>query len=344
MLAALALALAAPATGVQPLVRLPENIGGRVVREPGGHERFGWPGVYFEGQFRGSTVTVDIDAPNEQLRLLVDGRERMQLERPVHQRLVVDALGPGRHVVRLEKQTESQSGGGSFGGFFVARSAVLPAPRHAGQIEFIGDSYTVGYGNTSPTSACTRQEVHDRTDSQQAFGPLVAKQHNWDYRLIAFSGQGMVRNYNGSSPELSLPILYPRAIPGEPGSIESNGRGWKPAVIVINLGTNDFSTMVHPGERWKDRDALAAAYRERYIAFVRERHAAQPQARIILMASDKFSKDVRRVVAALKQSGLQRVEQVDFGPLIATGCDGHPSLEDDRRMASLIEGVLKPRR
>ena len=57
--------------------------------------------------------------------------------------------------------------------------------------------------------------MHDTTDTQQAFGPLLAKRLDADYRVNAFSGHGIVRNYDGNSPGDSLPKRYSRAIPGE---------------------------------------------------------------------------------------------------------------------------------
>jgi len=42
-------------------------------------------------------------------------------------------------------------------------SVAVPAPRRLRQIEFIGDSYTAGYGNMSDTRTCSKAEVHDRT-------------------------------------------------------------------------------------------------------------------------------------------------------------------------------------
>ena len=53
ILIALALSAAAPAAAP-----LPVDIGGRVVRDSDGALRFGWPGVYFEGRFHGTGVTV----------------------------------------------------------------------------------------------------------------------------------------------------------------------------------------------------------------------------------------------------------------------------------------------
>jgi lysophospholipase L1-like esterase len=241
---------------------LPVHVGGRVVAEPAGALGFGWPAVYFEARFRGRGVRVAFDAPAEHMRLLIDGAEKAVFRSAGRVDARFEGLEAGDHVVRLEKMTESQTGGGRFLGFFPAGGAVpLPVSARRRQIEFIGDSYTVGYGNTSASRECTSEQVHDRTDSQQAFGPLVARRLDADYRINAYSGFGIVRNYGGGSPGLSLPAIYDRLKPDDGRRLDRGSRGWRPQVIVVNLGTNDFSTPVKPGERWRDRAALEADYR-----------------------------------------------------------------------------------
>ena len=309
---------------------VPANIGGRATSDT----RFGWPGVYFEGRVRGSDVYVVVDTGTEHLRVLVDGVERGVLTRPGKARIGFEDLGEGEHVIRLEKMTESQSGSARFAGFFTRSGMPLPVKPRARRIEFIGDSYTVGYGNTSPMRECSSAEVHDTTDTQRAFGPLVAKRLDAEYRVIAYSGYGIVRNYAGNKPGESLPFLYPRAIPGEPAAAPQDD--WRPQVIVINLGTNDFSTPVKPGEVWADAAALRADYRTRYVAFVRMLQARQPQARFVLMGEDKFFADVAQVARATGTTPLK------FGSLELSGCSWHPSLKDHRTLADLVEKTVAP--
>ena len=316
---------------------LPVHVGGRAVRGPGGAAEFGWPGVYFEGRFRGRAVRVRFEAPAEHMRLLIDGEEKAVFKRPGRVDLLLDGLNDAEHDVRLEKLTESQTGGGRFLGF-VAPAGVRPLPVHprTRQIEFIGDSYTVGYGNTSPKRECSRREVHDLTDTQQAFGPLVARQLGADYRITAYSGFGIVRNYNGGQPELSLPAIYRRLKPDDAGRLEAADPKWRPRLIVINLGTNDFSTPLRPGEPWRDRQQLETAYRAAYADFVRQLHARQPQARFILMGSDAFFPQVEQVAAALVPAIAKRVTTLRFDKLDLGACDWHPSLADNRRLAELL--------
>lgn len=328
------LAAAAP-----PPAPLPVHVGGRVVAEPDGALRFGWPAVYFEARFWGTAVAVDVESETDLYRLLVDGRERMLLQRPHRGLLTVSGLAPGEHVVRLEKLTESQTGGGRFRGFFlIGRGRGLVPARRRQQVEIIGDSYSVGYGNTSPKRTCTRAEVHDTTDSQRAFGPLAARRLGYDYRVIAYSGFGIVRNYGGNRTAETMPLLYPRLAPDDPAHLERGRGGWRPKAIVVNLGTNDFSTPLHAGEAWRSTEELHAAYRETYQRFVRGLMEAQPQARIVLMEGETFAADVDAVA---KQIASARVTTVRFGGLDLSGCDWHPSLKDDERLAGLIEPLLR---
>src|SRR5438045_2640533 len=165
-------AAAAPAAGRA----LPVQIGGRTIRGADGSQTFGWPGVYFEARFRGTAVRVRFEAKEDFLRLLVDGREQRIFRRPGVVDFLVSGLPDTAHTIRLEKLTESQQGGSRFIGFFAnSTGSPLASQARARQIEFIGDSYTVGYGNLSGTPTCTKTEEHDRTETQAAFGPMAAR-------------------------------------------------------------------------------------------------------------------------------------------------------------------------
>lgn len=328
------LGLLVPASVSAPL---PVHIGGRVVAGPDGALRFGWPGVYVEGRFRGSSVAVDIDNGADHLRILIDGIERKRVTAPGRATETFSGLPHGDHVVRVEKLTESQSGSTRFLGFH-ADGPALPAQPRARRVEFIGDSHTVGYGNTSPKRECTRDEVHDTTDTQQAFGPLLARRLGADYRVTAYSGYGVVRNYGGAVPGESLPTIYWRSIPGEPAL--TNDIDWRPQLIVINLGTNDFSTPLKPGEAWADAAALRKAWRERYAEFVGGLRIHQPQAQFLLLGAADFYADVEAVAAAVALRGFRPVETLRLPPLELTGCDWHPSLKDHVVMADLVQARI----
>lgn len=333
------LALSHPASAAE--TALTPNIGGRAVALPGGAAAFGWPGVYFEGRFTGPSVEVAVDASAEHLAVSVDGQVRAELSTG-STRLTLGGLGPGEHVVRLDKLTESQTGSARFLGFFVGPGGrALPPPARARRIEFIGDSHTVGYGVRATKRDCTQAEIHDLTDTSLTFGPTLSRRLDADYRIVAFSGRGVVRNYGGAAPGQSLPALYPRMIPGDASPSVDPAEPWRPDLIVIGLGTNDFSTPLQPGEAWADAAALHAAYRQTYVAFIRDLARRQPQARFLLIAGDSFAADVDQVVQAVdaETPGLAtpvRITGMDLG-----ACDWHPSVADQRMMADRLEAVAR---
>ena len=328
--------VAAPLAAQAPL---PVHVGGRAIHEQDGSWRFGWPGVYFESRFRGTGITVAVDTRTEFFRVTVDGEERARLVRPGTARLTISGLAPGAHVVRLDKMTESQEGGGRFLGFLpITGDVALPPQARARRIEFIGDSFTVGYGDAAPGRTCTRPEVHDYTDTSRAWSALVGARLDADYRIIAYSGIGVIRNYDGNMPGVSLPTIYDRMIPGDPAPLESSAGAWRPQLIVISLGGNDFSTPLHAGEAWTSPEALHAAYRAGYVAFARRLMASQPQARLVLMGGPTFAGDVEAVAKTLASP---RVRTVRFEGLALDGCNFHPSLKDHERLATLIEPLLR---
>jgi len=334
--AALAVATSVIPQGAWAQTALPLNIGGRVAPAPGGAYDFGWPGVYFEGRFTGPSVEVVVDTGAEHLAVSIDGARKAELTEAGELHLLLDRLGPGEHTVRLDKLTESQTGSARFEGFFVGpREAALPAPTRSRRIEFIGDSHTVGYGVRSASRDCTLERVHDLTDTSLAFGPILAARLDADYRIEAFSGRGVVRNYNGMAPGEPLPVLFPRLIPGQAEPRVAVGDAWTPDIIVIGLGTNDFSTPLHPGEAWADEAALRRDYRETYVTFVQGLKAARPGVRVFLIAGDTFADDVGEVAERTGAKAV-RITGMDSG-----ACHSHPSVADQKMMADRLEAAIK---
>jgi len=301
-------------------------------------DTYQWPGTYFSAHFEGTVAYFALEDSSNILNVLVDDRVVATLTKPGSRIYAVSGLEAGEHNLRIERLTESQSGTGIFRGFAVPFGApafmVKPLAR---QVEFIGDSYTVGYGNTSGKRECTKDEVWATTDTQQAFGPLTAKHFNADYQINAYSGRGIVRNYDGFIGD-PLPVLYPYAL--FDGKTAYDNPDWQPQIIVIGLGTNDFTTPLHDGEKWKTRDELHADYEATYVRFVQSLRAKNPKAFFILMATDQVEGEIQseagKVVSALQAAGETRIAFIPMNNLSFGGCDYHPDTEDDRRISDLL--------
>jgi len=304
--------------------------------------RYQWPGTYFEARFGGEAVFIDLGVGEKHARVSVDGQEVADLLRPHQRRWRIDGLAPGEHAVRVDIVSESRDGVQAFGGFAVpARGqALAPAPARTRAIEFIGDSYTVGYGAASSGRTCGDDEVWTTTDNSLAFGPQVARRFGADYRIMAISGRGVVRNF-ANGPGDALPVAWRRGLPGDAHpSAATDDAAWSPQLIVIGLGTNDFSTPVAPGEPWRDGAALAADFESRYVEFVGELHRRHPAARLLLFATDvgegAAERAIRRVRARLSRDGVQVGDVVVLGPLALDACNWHPSRADQAAIARTL--------
>ncbi len=301
-----------------------------------------WPGIYFTAAFHGPEIDLRFNDTANIYTVLIDGQPVQSFNRPGATEVRIAGLSDADHVVRLEKNTESQDQIGEFDGFYVPPGEQgLGAPHLDRQIEFIGDSFSAGYGNLSSKRECSQDEVWSTTDTQQAWGPLVARHYNADYRVNAYSGFGIVRNYNGVAPRRSLVKFYPYGLFDE--ATPANDDGWQPQVIVIALGGNDFSTPVHDGEKWATDAALRADYIATYVSFVQSLRASHPDARFVLVTygQDEIRSDLDTIVGRLKKAGETRIDRLDVGGDFARmGCDWHLNLDDDKKVASAVEAYL----
>ena len=298
-----------------------------------------WPGAYFTASFHGPEVYFRVGDGRQILHVVIDEQPPRVLIKPEPGIYRISGLAAAAHTVRIEVVTESQSAPETFDGFALSRPATaLPAPRHERQIEFIGDSHTVGYGNSSGKRQCSPDEIWATTDNSQAFGPLTAMHYHADYQVNAISGRGIVRNYNGF-PADTLPQAYPYVLFDKRNAYRDGA--WRPQVIVIALGENDFSTPLNPGERWKTRDELHADYEATYAKFLADLRSHDPGAFFILWATDaaggEIQTEVQRVIAQRNADGDNRIAFIPVNGLSMSACDWHPSVADDE----LISGKLR---
>jgi len=292
----------------------------------------------FRAAFKGTELFFRVGAAHEILHVVIDERPPVVLADPQAGVYRISGLQNKEHSVGLFVATESQAAPNHFGGFGIAagETALTPAKRSR-QIEFIGDSHTVGYGNTSQKHECSNDEVWATTDNTQAFGPLTASHFHADYEVIAFSGRGIVRNYNGFAGD-TLPSLYPYVLFDKKQEVIDPA--WKPQLIVIALGTNDFSTPLNPGEKWKTREELHSDYEAAYLRFLQSLRVKNPAAWIVLwgtdMAGGEIASEEQRVVDRMKALGDNRIAFIPIERLSFTGCHFHPSLADDRTIGDKL--------
>ncbi|WP_224249643.1 SGNH/GDSL hydrolase family protein [Hyalangium gracile] len=333
---------------------------GRVDRTDPEGPRFAWSGTRFELRFTGTSVRVRLrDLPKipDPHGKIWPNRFQVTLDdQPPRQRMASDSsevlfeqsgLSPGPHRLEVYKQTEAFVGEAQLLGLELAPGARLlpPSPAPARRIEFFGDSVTAGYGNEGPDSSC-----HFSADVQNhsvTYGELTARALDAESVTVAWSGRGVIRNNDAPEGAPVLPQLWDRTLPARDGA-RWDFTSWKPDVVVVNLGANDFA----------GGDPGRAAFEAGYEAFLSGIRARYPEALLVVclgptmsdswpvgvQARTKARRYLESSVQRLRKRGDSRVFFLEFAtqrPVDGYGCDYHPNRVTHRAMATTLTARLR---
>ena len=223
---------------------------GRVQRLQDGSVRYDWTGVYMQTRFTGQRIAAVLsDEGKSYHNVFIDGKwvKKIKTEGKEPQQVVLaDRLAKGEHTLRLQKCTEGEHGCTTVHAIVADKNATLAAVQPTGRfIEVIGDSYTCGYGTESNNYQDPFTLETENCD--HAYACIIARYFGADYALVAHSGQGVVRHWGDSSQtsDNSMPQRWTRVFDDhgdEPYAFDS----YKPQLVMINLGTNDFSPTAIP--------------------------------------------------------------------------------------------------
>ena len=161
----------------------------------------------------------------------------------------IDNIDQDFHHIMIQKRTEGTCGRTTIHEFILSDKGQLkndlqPSNKH---IEFIGNSLTCGFG----VEGKSRDEPYkaETENCNLSYACIIARYFESNYTLIAHSGQGVVRNY-GDSVRVSAITMKDRIANTFDMNLDKkwNFKTYKPNLVVINLGSNDFSTEPCPLE------------------------------------------------------------------------------------------------
>ncbi len=315
-----------------------------------GNVSFDWTGVYAKVRFQGNSLSIKAsDTKKNYYNVWLDGSMDTTPDKvvAVHGTDTTIVLFSGDeikarfkndkkaarapHQVILQKRTEGEQGITTISGFLTDGEFLQADAPKERVIEYIGDSYTCGYG----TESSSTERFKPETENQNlTYACAVARYFNADQIIVAHSGMGIVRNFNSKLTGYCMPERYRQTFDGVKEAIwDAKSSAVKPDVTVIYLGTNDFSRGMQPAERM---------FVKSYIKLLEEVKGNYGEGHPILCLVPKHDYLMLEYVRkAVESCGLKNVHITTLTNSVHNnvedmGADGHPNYNGHRKIAYTV--------
>ena len=322
---------------------------GRTSVSPEGDVSFSWSGVSVRIAFEGNYLAIHAsdthrnyynvwldasstaDEPDKVIAIEGDRVETVLFDEADFKVRYGRHIPSGPHEVILQKRTEGEQGTTTLHTILTEGRLLQAAPLKERMIEFIGDSYTCGYG----TEGKSAQEhfTAETENSNFSYWAIVSRYFDADAFVVAHSGWGICRNYNDMLRGDHMPLRYLHTHDSAEGEVwNAQSSAFRPALTVILLGTNDFSC---------DRQPSLSVWRDAYITLLKEIKANYGDSHPILCTAARGDAMVYEYVkAAVEASGLSNVWHMSYGmgtfSDMEMGSDWHPNYTAHRKIAYSI--------
>ena len=326
--------------------------------------KFAHSGNQIEFQFKGDYFQIglsDISSGGEENKnffsVIINGDVKQIIEgTPYLKYHKIEVNSPDSFSsIEIFKRTEAMCAVSVFHGIKFDKGEFLKQASKKRRIEWIGDSFLVGYGNLvsieSPPSGNPNTGFHSiNQDAYLAFGAITSRFLRADFSCVGFSGKGVYRNFDKSEEE-TLPkidsILYPNE-----GLEKEYDFSFNPHLIVLKIGTNDFGPEMNVPPDMTDSLRFVTAYLD-FLRFVIQKN---PNAKIVLALggglTDYYPQGLLRLsrYKSWVKSVLQKVEKkysntfgfFEFQPQNPPyGEDWHPTVISQQKFASEITPYLR---
>jgi len=302
-----------------------------------------WPGVYLKVAFEGTGISLQA-AGEVVLEALIDGESVgiFTLSEKTSVISLAKNLSSEKHVLTLVKRSESQSTSLRIFKLELSDNGKIlnPPTKPQRRIEFIGDSYTVGYGMESavrePGNYNEDSLLLATTNAYRNFGALIATSLGAEYQINAISGRGLARNINGILPDRTLPVMLQKTLLSDPASPNWDANQFHPQVIVIGLGINDFQGEGKPVDN--------VLFDQTYATLLEDLRSKHPGVQFILCATKVWPRDelkdrVKAVVQKEIDQGRADVQYFEYGSE-NQGLWFHPSTTDHQTIARSLRPIV----
>ncbi|ROV90539.1 hypothetical protein VPNG_10038 [Cytospora leucostoma] len=321
-----------------------------------------WSGTGLVFSFTGTSADVSLRSVSgtNSIEMVIDDGTPIVTDNVVGSSIATPSnLTEGTHSVLIRKKSEALFGSIFIGDISTSGTLGNSTETPSRRLQIIGDSISVGYG-LDGEYPCTNTAALE--DAPQTYGALTARNLSADWDIVAWSGKGLVRNIvnPGYEDDVLMPEIWTRYGANDANDSYTFPAADAPDVVVINLGTNDFSyvaTNSTTGATYAARDPISpAVYTAGIVNFVQIIQSHYADADIFITSSPLLSdtyptaEDAQHttqsnaIIEAIKELG-NKTHFVDFPTQDSSnnniGCDYHPSASTHESMAVILTAAIQ---
>jgi len=311
-----------------------------------GSVSFNWPGTQVKTRLMGKKISVEIVGFGDQYDVLINGK--------LHKKILTSYSGEPENfvlfesenqidvIVELVKRWENYEHNSRILKFEVdgRTEGVVKSQPH---ILFIGDSISAGFGSESNKRDCDWQEIVNTSNARVAFPYLSSKSLGASYTQVSYSGLGLIRNWSGNQPHHTIRTYTEKLSAVFNDRTEFEDRF--PNLIVIEVGTNDFSTDPQNGEPWDTISDVENAWVNEMVAYtlqIRNRYPAVP---IVYMPRPAYPYDLiipatEKAMTLLKDKEVLQLYSHVFSSTFE-GCVWHPTQTEHQAISNDLVQFIK---
>lgn len=302
----------------------------------------------FEVYFKGTTATATITATNfadsthqAYVEVVVDDNwessKTIIFNAKTKKVVLAENMDDNEHKINFYKRTESIDSHLSLVNLETDGKFIEKVVNKDRFIEVIAASSSTGYGNLG--SSAVAKETRN-SDALKAYAFLTAQSLNSDLSIYSASGWGMAFSRWTSPQTLNMFDAYKKV--DMFSSVDWDMSKRSPDVIVVNLGTNDWSYIaIKPDQVEKDK--AMNTFINRYVEFVEYLRSVYPNSKIIILYGLMLESSMYEPTETIFETVSSKVNDVYLLKALGdgAGCNSHPSAGSHIRIAEALTDKIK---
>jgi hypothetical protein len=247
--------------------------------------------------------------------------------------LLASDLQKKKHTLSIIRRTEWHGGNTTLIGLRIDKRGKLYKPEvKERRIEFIGDSYTCGYGIEGKSH--DEHFTYSTENNYLTFGAVTARSLSAEYLTICRSGIGIVQGYGGGR-DFTMPRFYDE-ITNDSTKVWDY-KLYQPQLVVIDLAGNDLSAPLDSTE-----------FVNASVKFLKRIRTNYASSKIVCVAGpsspdEGWLKWQNLIHGAVNEFGRTDKDAYYFAftSFEPSGSDWHPNVEEHKKMSEELIPFLK---